>query len=346
MPGLVAWLRERVRLAPAEGKRQVRLAQGLEQHDLTRQALAAGSFPAASAAVIVQTVDRLPDELDAATATRAEEYLAGEAHAHDTAALRRLADHLDEVINPEGADARLAAQLARAEEQAARERFFTLRHDEQAATTDGVFRIPLEHGLRLQRMLDSLTNPARPDPIPLEDPATAVRLAPEERRGHALCELIDRYPVKKLPRLGGSAPVVVVTMDLTTLLGGLKAAQLDTGQVISPGLARRLAARAGIIPAVLGPEGEVLDLGRRVRLHTRQQRLAMGLQQGGTCAVEGCTRSAVGAEAHHLHPWSEGGPTNTTDGVLLCQPHHTYADHPDYRVTRIRPGRIRIHRRC
>jgi hypothetical protein len=161
-PTMVAWLREHVLLAPAEARRQVALARALEEHPTTAAALAAGSFPLASAAVIVGAIDRLPDEVAETRGAEAEEYLAGEAHAHDTAALRRLADHLDEVINPEGADERLAAQLARAEEKAAREMFFTLRHDEATATTDGMFRIPLEHGVRLQRMIDSLTNPGRP----------------------------------------------------------------------------------------------------------------------------------------------------------------------------------------
>ena len=53
---------------------------------------------------------------------------------------------------------------------------------------------------------------------------------------------------------GGVSATVVVTMTVDTLMGGLKAAQLDTGHRISPGLARRLACRAGIIPAVLGAE--------------------------------------------------------------------------------------------
>jgi hypothetical protein len=116
--------------------------------------------------------------------------------------------------------------------------------------------------------------------------------------------------------------------------------------VISAGLARRLAAQAGVIPAVLGTRSEVLDLGRRARFHNRRQRLAMLITQQGTCLVEGCTRTAYGADAHHLHPWHEGGLTNTADGGLICPPHHTYADHPDYRVERLGPGRIRIHRRC
>jgi hypothetical protein len=343
-PTMVSWLREHVRVAPAEGKRLVRLARALEDHPVAREALEAGSFPVASAAVIVETVDALPADVDPGVRERAETYLAGAAHAHDTAALRRLATHLDEVIDPEGADARLAEQLARAEAKAARETFLSLRHDEANAVTEGVFRIPFLQGVKLQRMLESLTNPGRPQPVPSEDPVTGVRVSPEERRGHAFAELLDRFPAGRLPRLGGNDPAVVVTMSLDTLMGGLSAADLDTGHAISPGLARRLAARAGVIPAVLGTSDEVLSLGRKARLFKKKQRLAMLVQQAGTCAVDDCQRPAMGGDAHHLIPWSEGGLTDVSDGVLICPRHHTLADHPDYRVARLRPGRIQIRR--
>ena len=248
----MAWLRDRVRLAPAEAKRQIRLASGLEHRDVTRQALGSGAFPVASAEVIMRALDVLPADIDASVVGEAELYLAGEAHAHDTQALRRLAAHLDEVIDPEGADQRLAEQLARAEVEAARQCLFTLRHDEANAVTDGVFRVPLLQGVKLQRMLESLTNPARPDAIESVDPETGVQVSAGERRGRAFAQLIDRIPTKKLPKLGGSDPTVVVTMSFDALLRGLQAAHLDTGQAISPGQARRLAAHAGVIPAVLG----------------------------------------------------------------------------------------------
>ena len=64
--------------------------------------------------------------------------------------------------------------------------------------------------------------------------------------------MIQRYPAKRLPQAGGLNATVVVLMPLETLMGGLKAAQLDTGETISPGQARRLACEARIIPAVLG----------------------------------------------------------------------------------------------
>src|SRR4051794_33028742 len=108
---LVAWLRERVRLAPAEGRRQLGLARALADHRRTREALAAGAFPVASAAVILDALDRLPEQVDEVVRARAEAYLAEQAHTHDPRALRRLADHLDEVLDPDGAQARLAEQL-------------------------------------------------------------------------------------------------------------------------------------------------------------------------------------------------------------------------------------------
>ena len=110
-----------------------------------------------------------------------------------------------------------------------------------------------------------------------------------ERLGQAFVEYIQRYPANRLPKAGGLTATVVVTMTLDTLLGGLKAAQLDTGETISPGAARRLACEAGIIPAVLGGNSQVLDLGRKTRFHTEAQRIAKTIEAGG-CEADGCDR--------------------------------------------------------
>ena len=243
---------------------------------------------------------------------------------HDARELRRLGAHLLEVVDPDGADAQLAAQLEAQERDAARKTFLTVR-DCGDGTHEGRFKIPTLHAAMLTRQLESLMNPSRPDPITRSDGK-----ARPEVRGEAFTQWISRYPVDRLPTSGGVAATVVVTIPLDTLLHGLKAAALDTGDLISPTLARRLACEAGIIPAVLGSHGEVLDLGRKTRFHTPKQRLAMNLQQHGTCAVERCTMPATWADAHHLTPWSQGGHTSVTDGVLTCTRHHTQAHDPRY----------------
>ena len=105
--------------------------------------------------------------------------------------------------------------------------------------------------------------------------------------GRALCEYISRYPAERLPKAGGLNATIVVTMTLDSLLGGLKAAQLDTGGVVAASLARRMACEAGIIPTVLGGNSEVLDLGRTKRFYDRPQRIKALIEHRG-CAVEGC----------------------------------------------------------
>jgi hypothetical protein len=170
------------------------------------------------------------------------------------------------------------------------------------------------------------------------------QLPSDHRMGLGLMELIEHLDPHHLPHAGGVNATVVVLIPLETLLGGLKAAQLDTGTRISPGLARRIACEAGVIPAVLGGKSEVLDLGRKRRFHTRAQRVALAIEQGG-CTAEGCDRPAAACHAHHDRPWSAGGHTSLENGRLLCPRHHTHAHDPGYDQTRLPNGTVRFHRR-
>ena len=101
-------------------------------------------------------------------------------------------------------------------------------------------------------------------------------------------------------------------MPLDTLMGGLKAAHLDTGEPISPGQARRLACDAGIIPAVLGGKSQVLDLGRKNRFGSQAQRILKTIEQGG-CEAEGCDAPPGMCHLHHHKRWADGGETNRDD---------------------------------
>lgn len=116
---------------------------------------------------------------------------------------------------------------------------------------------------------------------------------------------------------------VVVRVDLDTLLGELGHARIDgLDQPISAATARRMAADAELIPAVLGGDSLPLDLGRTARLFTKAQRLALGERDGG-CAS--CGQNITYVEAHHIDWWErDTGPTDLSNGVLLCSfCHHT-----------------------
>ncbi len=116
---------------------------------------------------------------------------------------------------------------------------------------------------------------------------------------------------------------VVVRMNLDTLLDGLGHARIDgIEQPISAATARRMAADAELIPAVLGGDSVPLDLGRAARFFSRAQRLALGERDGG-CAS--CGQNIAYVQAHHIQWWErDTGPTDLANGVLLCSfCHHT-----------------------
>ena len=95
---------------------------------------------------------------------------------------------------------------------------------------------------------------------------------------------------------------------------------------------RKMACDADIIPAVLGSHGEILDLGRKTRLFTPAQRLALTARDQG-CTFPNCTIPAPWCEAHHITYWSDGGPTSTSNGALLCSAHHHLIHKEQWTIT-------------
>ena len=296
-----AWVRAGTGVTGAEATRLVRQARAVESHPSTHTALAQGVIHTEQATVIVAAVDALPPEV-ADHAPHAETHLLAAAEQHDARTLRGLGRHLLEVIAPDAADALIARHLEHEETQA-RTTCFLKTWSDGHGSTYGRFKIPDLTGTILTTALEAYANPNRPDPIPRQGAATP------QIYGQALCELLEHLPADRLPQTGGINATVIVTMTLDTLLGGLHAANLlGTDTQLSPGQARRLAAAAGIIPAVLNSQSQLLDLGRR-RTYTQPQRIAMALRQGGLCNIKGCERPATWCDANHRHLWSQGGRT-------------------------------------
>ena len=128
---------------------------------------------------------------------------------------------------------------------------------------------------------------------------------------------------------------VIVRMNLETLIEGIGHASIDgLDQPVSASTARRLAADAEVIPAVLGGERVPLDLGRAARLFTKAQRLALGERDGG-CAS--CGQNIGYVEAHHIRWWErDAGPTDLENGVMLCSfcHHRMHRENWGIRATR------------
>ncbi|GAA5146621.1 HNH endonuclease signature motif containing protein [Nocardioides marinquilinus] len=135
-----------------------------------------------------------------------------------------------------------------------------------------------------------------------------------------------------LPTAHGVSARLTVTIDHRALEGTLGGdGLLGSGQSISATAVRRLACDAEVLPAVLGTDGQVLDLGRTRRLVTTPLWSALVLRDRH-CTFPGCTRPPVACEAHHLRHWADGGVTSLDNLALLCRRHHTTTHQTPWRV--------------
>ena len=157
----------------------------------------------------------------------------------------------------------------------------------------------------------------------------------------------------RLPLHAGTATTIMITLSLDQLRADLATAEVigashlpgtDDPMTITAAEARRLACTANLIPAVLDSDSQPLDLGRTTRLFTTAQRHALQLRDRH-CQAEGCLIPGTWCEAHHWNPWTHGGPTDLTNGLLLCRHHHTTAHDPTYTHDRHPTGTIRFHPR-
>jgi hypothetical protein len=345
---IAVWLATRTRQTRARCATRAGMARQLEEtFHATREALAGGRVNFAQAKAIVTAVNALTreyDDLPADIVPRAEAHLLDLAARFDAIELAVLGKRLFEVVCPEAADATEGEQLAKEEERARRTASLSL-HNNGDGTVDGRFRLPVLHADLLKKALEVLTAPRRIGRGRI-DPKTGKKLPYPVLLGQGLMELLENHlHPDRLPSTGGSPFTLVVTIGLDALTSGIGAATLETGTRISAGQARRLACTAGLIPAVLGGESVVLDLGREQRLFDRHQKIAMNLHYGG-CAAEGCDRPPSWTEGHHLDPWAHGGTTDLANGIPLCPPHHHMADHPQEWTIHTQPsGKVRFSRR-
>jgi hypothetical protein len=328
--GVAVWLRSRLRISIRSARRQVELAARVDRRPVLDAALSAAVVNAEQAQVIATVVADLPDEVGAAVIDKAEAALVDYAGQFDPDGLRRLGGRILSHVAPEVAEQAERTALQRAEANARAGRGLTL-----SSVGDGRVRVSgcldAEGAAVLTAALDPLCSPRT-------GPAGDER-SPAQRRADALVEVCQlALRTDALPDHGGQRPQLVVTVPFDLLRGQLGAGMLDTGQALSATAVRRLACDAGIIPAVLGGEGQVLDLGKSRRLFTGAVRRALVIRDGG-CAFPSCDRPARWCDGHHMLPVSLGGPTSVDNGVLVCGFHHRLIHAGDWQV-RLGPDRL------
>ncbi len=299
-----------------------------ERHTQLRQALLCGRVPVRNAAVCLEEMDRLRHRLTPEAVPTVWDALLTLAEHGGPGAIRRLRPALLARYGLDG-------ELDRDQDRAA-----TLRALSQPmGGGDGLFdyalRLDPEAKTVLEAALGPLSTPRPTDGVPDLRPACA-------RRADALIELIRRAVSAPESVPTTAKATLFVTIDWDHLAGQVRAGtttgSADAATLLAPATVRKLACDAGIIPAILGTDGEVLDLGREWRWFTPAQTRALWLRDGA-CTIPGCGMPAQWCDAHHLWHFADGGPTNLDHAALLCGYHHTWV-HRHRLAGRVHDGHV------
>ncbi|MFI6783834.1 DUF222 domain-containing protein [Micromonospora sp. NPDC050276] len=316
------WLRDRLRLSGRSARQLVQLAATIDAAPpAVREALLSGAITVEQGRVVAETIAALPAEAGPAVADKATQLLVAWADRFDPTSLSRLGERVLTHVAPELADQAELKALERATERAEARRHVTLS-EQQNGQVRLSGNLDTETASLLREAIDPLCAPA----------GEHDDRSPGQRRADALGE-VCRLALRtgQLPDNGGDRPQLVVTVSLDELVNGVRAGTLETGTRLTPGAVRRLACDAGVLPAVLGGNGQVLDVGRQRRLFTGPLRRALVLRDGG-CAFPGCDRPPRWCDGHHIRHWADGGATALGNAVLLCGYHHRFIHRGDWTV--------------
>ena len=299
---------------------------------LTEQAAADGTISHRHATVIGRALQDLPADATAQQRAFAERALIRDAGRLSPDELARRGQRITDQYKTEPEVDADEDALLRRREAIARAKTSLTMWDNHDGTWSGRFTVPELYGRILKTTTDAYTAPRRAHLDPAADPFEPL----DKKQGKALCAILEHIPVDKLPTSGGTPIRIVVTIPEDKLRSKVAAATLATGERLSAGQLRRLAANHGIIPAVLGSDSVPIDLGRTQRLFSKEQRDLLAVMDGG-CTAPGCDRPPSWCEVQHTNPWKLGGNTDLKDATLHCSADHHVADQEGWRYKRINP---------
>ncbi|MGF3053237.1 DUF222 domain-containing protein [Microbacterium sp. YY-03] len=312
------------------------------KYPAVKEALEQGTIAAAAGSLIVTMLDRVRLHMTNDRIVEAEKQLVDRAAGLSGDDVRKLITNAEATLHPEGVEPR--------EEETRARRSLTMYERDGSfflnLCTDVASGAPIKNAIQAwvaATFQARKSNPhvttngagangadacdsndatdTSPIDLPGEDHRTLAQIQADALA--AICDHVTDCDNNGLPLTGAT---VIVRVSLDDLTGGTGHATIDgADQPISITTCRQIAASGGVIPAVLGSAGEILDWGREKRLFTRAQRLALAERDGG-CVM--CGLPPQMTKAHHIRWWlRDTGPTNLSNGVLLCTScHHRIHD--------------------
>ena len=144
-----------------------------------------------------------------------------------------------------------------------------------------------------------------------------------------------------VPQHGSVRPHVQVTTTLETLQGliGAPAGEMALSLPISSKTVQRFACDSSITRVLLGADSAVIDAGRAKRVVAGGTRRVLDARDKH-CRWPGCERPASWSSAHHILHWAQGGKTDLSNMILLCQHHHWMVHEGGWRLSLAADGRV------
>ena len=298
------------------------------------QALDDGSLGVETASIIVARCAELtergcaPDVVASAEQTLVDETLTNHLTADQAS---RLAIHLREVIDPDGAEPR--------DERLQQQRSLTIGQPSDGMIR-GRFALTPEQGSVWLASIQAMQSPRiaeSPGGGPrflseeefMAQTATADIRSQAQKNADTITELIARAAgAPDMPRLNGATTTLNVHITLDNLETGRGVGWIDgINEPVPASTIAQLRCTSPTAVTLFNDRGAVLYHGKTERLFTPAQNRALAARDGG-CVWPDCDRPPSFCETHHADEWVSAdhppGRTDIDNGVLLSHFHHSH----------------------
>lgn len=346
-------LTERLRISRADAGRRLGDAEELGPRTaLTGEPLepllpetarrqADGEIGAEHVKIIREFFRVLPSAVDYQTREACEATLAAVAAEHPPEALKKAADRLAQLVNPDG-------QFSDVDR--ARRRYVRLGPQEADGMRKLIGLVDPELGAALEAVFATWAAPGKCHPgdeVPcVDNEPTGAQQSRDIRtpgqRCHDALKAIARSALgsEELGYHNGLPATIIVSTTLQELESGAGYAVTGGGSMLPMADVIRLAAHAHHYLAIYDQHtSEPLYLGRTKRLASRGQRIMLHDIDRG-CTKPGCTVAGYDCQVHHAAlDWAAGGRSDITDETLACGPHNRLVTDGGWRTRKRHDGR-------